>query len=56
MTTTLNNISYDEILRQAAELGASDVHLKVGVVPVVRKLGVLRPIIVSKPAIERCAI
>ncbi len=44
MTTTLNNISYDEILRQAAELGASDVHLKVGVVPVVRKLGVLRPL------------
>lgn len=44
MTTTLNNISYDEILKQAAELGASDVHLKVGVVPVIRKLGVLRPL------------
>lgn len=44
MTTTINNISYDEILKQAAEQGASDVHLKVGVVPVIRKLGVLRPL------------
>lgn len=32
------------ILKQAAEMGASDVHLKVGLVPVVRKLGLLRPL------------
>lgn len=44
MTTTINNLSYDEILKQAAEQGASDVHLKVGVVPVIRKMGVLRPL------------
>ncbi len=44
MTTTNNHLSYDEILRQAFEQGASDVHLKVGVVPVIRKLGVLRPL------------
>jgi twitching motility protein PilT len=44
MTTTNNNLSYNEILKQAAEQGASDVHLKVGVVPVIRKLGVLRPL------------
>lgn len=33
-----------EILKQAAEMGASDIHLKVGLVPVVRKFGMLRPL------------
>jgi twitching motility protein PilT len=37
-------MNFDEILRKAAALGASDVHLKVGVVPVVRRLGDLRPL------------
>lgn len=32
------------ILKQAAELGASDVHLKVGLVPVMRRMGLLRPL------------
>ncbi len=44
MTTPIQNLSYNEILKQAVEQGASDVHLKVGVVPVIRKLGVLRPL------------
>lgn len=34
----------NDILKQAAELGASDIHLKVGLVPVVRKFGMLRPL------------
>ncbi|MCC6138519.1 MAG: type IV pilus twitching motility protein PilT [Bdellovibrionaceae bacterium] len=34
----------NEILKQAAELGASDIHLKVGLVPVIRKFGMLRPL------------
>ena len=34
----------NEILKQAAEMGASDIHLKVGLVPVVRKFGALRPL------------
>lgn len=37
-------MEFNDILKQAAELGASDIHLKVGLVPVVRKLGMLRPL------------
>jgi twitching motility protein PilT len=37
-------MEFNDILKQAAELGASDIHLKVGLVPVVRKFGLLRPL------------
>jgi len=38
------DMDFHDILKQAAEAGASDVHLKVGLVPVIRKSGVLRPL------------
>ena len=34
----------DELLKLAVEIGASDVHLKAGIVPVMRKHGKLRPL------------
>lgn len=37
-------MDFHEILKAAAEAGASDIHLKVGLVPVIRKLGQLRPL------------
>jgi twitching motility protein PilT len=37
-------MDFHEILKAAAEAGASDVHLKVGLVPVIRKMGHLRPL------------
>ncbi len=37
-------MDFNEILKQSAEMGASDIHLKVGLVPVVRKYGALRPL------------
>jgi twitching motility protein PilT len=42
-------MSLDEILRLAVEKNASDVHLKVGVPPVIRRNGSLRPISKTEP-------
>src|SRR4051812_25031364 len=42
-------MTLDEILRTAVQKGASDVHLKVGVPPVIRRNGSLRPISAKDP-------
>ncbi|MCB0350378.1 MAG: type IV pilus twitching motility protein PilT [Bdellovibrionales bacterium] len=44
-------ITLDEILRIAMRKGASDVHLKAGIIPVIRKHGSLRPLSSSIPAL-----
>ncbi len=41
----------DEILRLATQKGASDIHLKAGIIPVIRKHGVLRPLSSSLQAL-----
>lgn len=38
------SVSLDEILKLATQKGASDVHLKAGLIPVIRKHGDLRPL------------
>ncbi len=40
----------DEILKLATQKGASDVHLKAGIIPVIRKHGALRPLSAHLPA------
>jgi twitching motility protein PilT len=40
----------DEILKLATQKGASDVHLKAGIIPVIRKHGTLRPLSSNLPA------
>lgn len=40
----MQNRQLDEILKLATQKGASDIHLKAGIVPVVRKHGSLRPL------------
>ncbi len=42
-------MSLDDILRLATQKGASDVHLKAGIIPVIRKHGQLRPLSASLP-------
>lgn len=42
---------FDEILKLAVQKGASDVHLKANVMPVVRKHGTLRPLSSKLPAL-----
>lgn len=54
-------MSLEEILRLAMQKGATDVHLKAGVMPVIRKHGVLRPLQadlqpLSPDAIEKMAL
>jgi twitching motility protein PilT len=44
-------ISLDDILRIAMQKGASDVHLKAGIIPVVRKMGELRPLSSTLPTL-----
>lgn len=44
-------MTLEEILRAAAAKGASDVHLKAGIVPVARRLGILRPLFPNHPAL-----
>ncbi|MCB0389789.1 MAG: type IV pilus twitching motility protein PilT [Bdellovibrionales bacterium] len=44
-------IELDELLKIAVEKGASDVHLKAGIVPVMRRHGKLRPIAQSLPTL-----
>lgn len=41
-------MNFNDILAQAAEVNASDIHLKVGVVPVIRRFGLLKPLYPSK--------
>lgn len=45
-------MNLDDLLKRAMEQGASDVHLKAGIVPVMRKHGKLRPIDKNLPAIS----
>lgn len=45
-------IGLDEILKLAMKKGASDVHLKAGVMPVIRRHGILRPLSSSLPALS----
>lgn len=45
-------MNFHSILQYALEHGASDIHLKVGVVPVVRKSGQLRPMAQGLPPIS----
>jgi twitching motility protein PilT len=44
-------MTFEDILRAALHLGATDVHLKAGVMPVIRRNGTLRPISQSAPAL-----
>ena len=44
-------IELEDLLRLALEKGASDVHLKAGIVPVMRRHGKLRPITSSLPSL-----
>ncbi len=46
------SITLDDILRLATQKGASDVHLKAGIIPVIRKHGNLRPLSSSLPALS----
>ncbi len=45
-------MTFDEILRMAIQKGASDVHLKAGIIPVIRKHGTLRPLSSSLTALS----
>ncbi len=45
-------ITLDDILRLATQKGASDVHLKAWIIPVIRKHGHLRPLSASLPALS----
>jgi twitching motility protein PilT len=44
-------MTFEEILRTAVEKGATDIHLKAGVMPVIRRHGVLRPLSSTAPAL-----
>jgi len=45
-------VTLDEILRLATQKGASDVHLKAGIIPVIRKHGELKPLSSALPALS----
>ncbi len=45
-------MTIDEILTLAVKKGASDVHIKAGIVPVVRKHGMLRPLAAGLPQLS----
>ncbi|MBX3021047.1 MAG: type IV pilus twitching motility protein PilT [Bdellovibrionales bacterium] len=45
-------VTLEEILKKALEKGATDVHLKAGVMPVIRRNGVLRPLGSSAPILN----
>jgi twitching motility protein PilT len=45
-------MTLEEILRAALAKGASDVHLKVGVMPVIRRHGILRPLAANAPVLN----
>jgi twitching motility protein PilT len=44
-------VTLDEILRLATQKGASDVHLKAGIIPVIRRHGELKPLSSALPAL-----
>lgn len=44
-------MTFEEILRAALQAGATDVHLKAGVMPVIRRHGVLRPLSSTAPSL-----
>ncbi len=44
-----NSLSFEEILRSAMSKGASDIHLKAGIMPVIRRHGILRPLAANLP-------
>lgn len=46
------SINLDEILQLAMKKGASDVHLKAGIMPVIRRYGTLRPLAVDLPQLS----
>ncbi len=46
------NYNLEEILRMAMQKEASDVHLKAGIMPVIRRHGVLRPLAANLPALS----
>lgn len=46
------NIQLDELLRLATHKGASDLHLKAGIIPVIRKHGNLRPLSANHQALS----
>lgn len=59
-TETSYKMNFEDILRMALSKGATDVHLKAGVMPVIRRHGTLRPIaqnaeILSGEAIDKMA-
>lgn len=47
MATTI-----EELLRMAMQKGASDLHLKAGIIPVIRRHGTLRPLAANLPALK----
>ena len=49
-------MKFEEILRAALEKGATDVHLKAGVTPVIRRHGVLRPLKIDAPPLTGAQI
>lgn len=49
-------MTFEDILRAAMHAGATDVHLKAGVMPVIRRNGVLRPLAVNAPALTAQAV
>lgn len=46
------NYNLEEILRMALQKEASDVHLKAGIMPVIRRHGILRPLAANLPALS----
>lgn len=45
-------MTLDELLKMALEKGASDLHLKAGIIPVIRRHGNLRPLAANLPALS----
>ena len=48
----MSSIELDEILKMAMKKGASDVHLKAGIMPVIRRHGILRPLSTNLPSLS----
>lgn len=48
----MSSIELDEILKMAMKKGASDVHLKAGIMPVIRRHGILRPLSSRLPTLS----
>ena len=48
----MSSIELDDILKLAMKKGASDVHLKAGIMPVIRRHGILRPLSTNLPSLS----